>query len=213
MVLGAMIMALPAFGEFVVYVGLLLEAGFPTKPPLGTAEIIVLILFGLSISLVAPAFVHWLIRVFFALDEATLKINAMYTAEPAPTMIDIVFASYRHGLPMAVTLSDRKVYVGYPAFVSSSMFSPHGGDLHLTPLISGYRDKDDLTLKFTTPYDTVLKELEEIETEELDGEQFMITIPVREVAHAHLYNPTLQSVFDRHAEVFREVPQQGSGVN
>lgn len=165
-----------------------------------TSEVLTLLVYGLIIALLLPAAIHYLYCGVTGIDSDTLKLHAMYTAEPSPMMAFLLFRSLEYGHPIAITLSDRKVYIGYPAFISSSLFSPHGSDIHITPLISGYRDEKQLSLELTTPYTEVLEELASAKGEHRDSEEFLITIPVCEIVHAHLYDPTLQEAFHRHEE-------------
>lgn len=176
----------------------LIDSSFSFGVGTGVPEVLTLLVYSLMVAVVLPALAHWIFCLVTGIDKDLLKVCAMYTAEPSPLMVNLLFSSIDRGLPIAFTLKDRKVYVGYPAFISSSLFSLHGSDLHITPLISGYRRENDLTLEFTTPYREVLDELASDEVGSRTGDEFLITIPVSEITHAHLYDPTLQPRFDRH---------------
>ena len=53
-----------------------------------------------------------------------------------------------------ISLSDRKVYVGKVINLGEpSETSGMDQDISIIPLMSGYRDKDDLTVEFTTYYE------------------------------------------------------------
>lgn len=189
----------------------LLQKGLGIHIRPATAGLLALMVVALFVAIAIPALLHWLAHGISGLEYDDLRITAMYSAEPAPVLANVLFASYQYGLPIAITLSDRKVYVGYPAFVSSSLFSPHGSDLHITPLVSGYRGEHDLALHLKTPYDGVLAELddhyqksEQPRDRGAVAAQFTIHVPVREIVHAHLYDPTLQPVFDRHEETLAQ---------
>lgn len=186
----------------------LIEVSLSFGPGTAVPEVLTLLLYSLLVAVLLPALAHWVFCLVTGIDKDLLKVCAMYTAEPSPLMVNLLFSSIDRGLPIAFTLKDRKVYVGYPAFISSSLFSPHGSDLHITPLISGYRREDDLTLQFTTPYREVLDELASDEAGSRAGDEFLITIPVSEITHAHLYDPTLQPRFDRHEHRGGDAPAQ-----
>lgn len=68
----------------------------------------------------------------------------------------ILFRSYLEEVYVMVTLSDRKVYVGRVISLGEPNES-EGMDqeIVLTPFLSGYRDKDTLTVTFTTKYKDV----------------------------------------------------------
>ena len=176
------------------------QNAFPVQIDEISPYLLSLVTYSLITALIIPWLIHWLIRATLNIDTATLKIYAMYTAEPAPVMTNLLFDSYAKGLPIAFTLSDRKVYLGYPTFISSSMFSPHGSDIHITPLESGYREEETLNLHLDTPYDVVLDEILSGTENTRSSDEFVITIPTREIVHAHLYDRSLTETFVRHAE-------------
>ena len=64
-------------------------------------------------------------------------------------------------------------------------------------LLQWARDMDHVALKHWA-YDAVLTELNETGTEDLPLEQFLITVPTREIVHAHLYDIALGEVFRAH---------------
>ncbi|WP_435105579.1 hypothetical protein [Arhodomonas sp. AD133] len=166
--------------------------------PFVHSGLVSLFVFGLVVALALPALLHLLIRTILGVTDRTLKTHAMYTAEPAPALANLQFQSWEYGIPLLVTLSDRKVYVGYPAYISSSFYSQNDGDIHITPLISGYRQEGDLRLVLNTPYDTVLDEITK-SPDEKTADQFTISIPVREIVHGHLFDPSLQDIFHKHS--------------
>jgi len=55
--------------------------------------------------------------------------------------------------PIMVTMADRKVYVGVVASIGSTTeASGADEDVAIWPLMSGHRDKDDLSIKFSNVY-------------------------------------------------------------
>lgn len=68
----------------------------------------------------------------------------------------LFFESYIHSRPLLLTLESRKIYIG----TISSLGEPNESEgmdqeISLIPLMSGYRDKEKLTVNFTTFYDSV----------------------------------------------------------
>lgn len=180
-------------------VRLLDPAGLALSPEV--VSILVLMLIALVLAATLPMLVHYVARLLLGKTINQLKLNAMYLAEPAPVLSSLQFASFHYAIPILVTLSDRKVYVGFPAYISSSLYSAHGSELHLTPLISGYRDPEKLYFIPTTSYQAVFNEMVEKDVHcLLDEHMFTISIPEREVVHAHLYDPEMASMFEEHAD-------------
>jgi len=67
----------------------------------------------------------------------------------------LFFDSYINSRPLLLTLESRKLYVG----PISSLGEPNESEgmdqeISLIPLLSGYRDKETLTVNFTTFYDS-----------------------------------------------------------
>lgn len=179
-------------------VRLLDPAGLDLSPEV--ISILVLMLIALVLAATIPIIVHFLAGLLLGKTMKQLKLNAMYLAEPAPVLSGLQFSSYHYGIPMLVTLSDRKVYVGFPAYISSSLYSAYGSEIHLTPLISGYRDEKTLAFVPTTSYETVLAKIEEARAHRITARMFTISIPERVVVHAHLYDPELAPIFEEHAD-------------
>ena len=98
------------------------------------------------------------------------------------------------GRPIAVTLSDSKVYVGL--VLSRPSLNPHEKYFRLLPTLSGYRD-ETRDLHLTTNYARLLEAIER-EDDILAGyraEELQILLPLDQVASARLFDE----------DVFREV--------
>ncbi len=68
----------------------------------------------------------------------------------------ILFESYINSSPLLLTLGSRKVYVG----TINSLGEPNESEgmdqeISIIPLMSGYRSKETLEVKFTTYYDAI----------------------------------------------------------
>lgn len=99
------------------------------------------------------------------------------------------------GFPIAFTLSNRKVYIGYIPELPLG----HVNDITIIPLISGYRREADMSLEYVTPYNMV--------DEVMDNEnKFQITLPIREVLHANLHDVEL-------AKKFKSVENKFKGID
>lgn len=78
------------------------------------------------------------------------RIDALVKAVGDNALENLLMEASVRQFPVIITLKSRKFYVGFihcPAF-------EHGASefLELLPLLSGYRDKDDLTIQVTTNY-------------------------------------------------------------
>jgi hypothetical protein len=88
---------------------------------------------------------------------------------------------------VSITLDSRKVYIGTVA--AAPNLETHDVFLALTPIFSGYRDKDTLDLVLTVPY------LDVYQRENLDPEDFTITIPIQHVRIASFFDHTVYKSF------------------
>lgn len=127
------------------------------------------------------------------LYESTLKNFA--DSPENPEFTDLFFRSARLGLPILFTLSDRKVFIGY---ISTLKFGDYN-DIEIIPMYSGYRDKDTLKIELVTPYLDILDELRD---ETIEDDIFCVSMPLREIIHAHLYDFTYQDDFRRREDEY-----------
>lgn len=78
------------------------------------------------------------------------RIEALVKAVHHDPLESLLIEAAVRKFPVIITLSSRKFYVG---IVDCPMFEHGKADyLQLLPLLSGYRDKDDLTINVTTNY-------------------------------------------------------------
>ena len=85
--------------------------------------------------------------------------------------------------PISITLDTRKWYIGYVA--ESPNLDPQETYFRLLPVISGYRDKDTLETFRTVFYEEVYRD------PECDSEDFVITIPIKDVKIANFFDMEL----------------------
>ncbi|MEL7293108.1 MAG: hypothetical protein AAGJ78_13945 [Pseudomonadota bacterium] len=102
----------------------------------------------------------------------------------SPEFNQLFFRSYEFALPILFTMSDRKVYIGYVTEIHAKPFN----DVHIIPLVSGYRESSTLRLMPVTPYQDIMHDVENEETKEVELESFTVTLPLREIVHAHLHD-------------------------
>ncbi|PKF48774.1 hypothetical protein [Enterovibrio nigricans] len=89
----------------------------------------------------------------------------------SPEFTQLFFRSYEYGLPILFTMSDRKIYIGYVTEIHSKPFN----DVHIIPIVSGYRDSSELRLVPVTPYQDIIHDVENDDEQELDLEAFTVT--------------------------------------
>ncbi|MBQ4852701.1 hypothetical protein [Pseudoalteromonas sp. MMG012] len=135
-------------------------------------------------------------------DSTTEEINnAVYyglaSTDHTPEFTGILHQSIIYGLPIAFTLSNRKVYIGYPIELA-----PHMNDIMILPLRSGYRCEKELRLELVTDYVPVWSDIEDGNTENADRTvdlaKFLINIPVRELVHANLHDFQYKKNFEKY---------------
>lgn len=111
-------------------------------------------------------------------------LNEFSQDSESPEFTKLCFKSFEYGLPVLFTMCDRKVYIGYVPEIHAKPFN----DIHVIPIFSGYRDKNTLNLVPVTPYQDIIHDVENDDEEEMDLEAFSVTLPVREIVHAHLHD-------------------------
>ena len=144
-----------------------------------TVVLIELVASSLLLALSAPISMYLLVKKFLGATRSEMLIGAFVDSSGSPEFTNLIYSSLSHGLPILFTLSDRKVYIGYPLDVKAEDFN----DIRILPTLSGYRKDDTLELELTTNYDKVLNSDDDVVTE-----SFLVTVPVREIVHAHLFD-------------------------
>ncbi len=117
--------------------------------------------------------------------------------------------------PMAVSLENRKVYVGLVADGFEPSTSPNSY-LTIVPLLSGHRNPDTLQMEITAVYEPVLELLENLPYGEEDYqpeelEAYYIAIPRTKIVSLNLFNDHLyQQVSSQYLEID---PANGADVD
>lgn len=98
---------------------------------------------------------------------------------------------------LQITLKSNKVYIGY---IQNTLINDNFDDTEyftIYPLISGYRNKDDLTLTLTTSYADAYKQINNMsEASDKLEEKFKILIPRSEVSTMGYFNPEYYGKFN-----------------
>ena len=98
-------------------------------------------------------------------------------------------------IPVLITLTSRKVYVGY--LTESPNLKPENQHLALLPVLSGYRDQDSLKIVL----DLVYPNPASLEGEYLDPEDLLLmTVPLSEVKSASFYHRDQQDRFSAYVQ-------------
>lgn len=153
----------------------------------------------ISIIAILLAFgIPWFLLVLAMLISKSTPAEVLYGAfskiadtDDLSEFSSLFFLSNETGIPIAFTLSNKKVYIGYPFHGAK-----HLNDIMILPLMSGYRCKDELRLELVTDYQPIFDYL--LENKEDDGARFLITIPIREIVHASLHDFGYKELFKKY---------------
>lgn len=101
--------------------------------------------------------------------------------------------------PVAVTLDNRKVYVG---FVTGSLEpisdEGRGSYIRVLPFYSGHRNKEDLKLELTNRYSDIQNAHRQGTLKPEDLNYFSVVIPRNQIAVFHIYNQHLYESISGH---------------
>lgn len=89
-------------------------------------------------------------------------------------------------------MADRKVYLGI--LTRSPNLRPDERTLTLLPVASGYRDKDDLQIKWNVQYPV------EHYGSDLDPKEFILVLPLSDIKSARLFDKNYEGLFAREAQ-------------
>ncbi len=117
------------------------------------------------------------------------RINTWVINNFADEMVKLLYGSMLQLKPVSVTLDTRKVYIGFVQGVPS--LNPNKAFVRLLPVVSGYREQDDLTFRPTTYYADALRAAEEAGS----ISDFVIVIPLTTVKTANLFSRSMHLRF------------------
>lgn len=112
----------------------------------------------------------------------------------------VLRASILREKPVAITLENRKVYIGY--VVAGPDPTQEIKAIQILPLASGFRDKDDLQLALTTDYAAIYT----AESDRLATRDFVIVLPIARVMSLSIFDMAAYARFQRQAR-----PRQQDG--
>ena len=102
-------------------------------------------------------------------------------------LLRLLHTATKYEMLVSVTLDNRKVYVGFvitaPNLQSTEQY------VQLLPVLSGYRDSNDLRLKFTTNYAQVYPDA--YRSGGMDPSDFIVIFPTASIRTANLYDPSI----------------------
>ena len=98
----------------------------------------------------------------------------------------LIARSVYENFPILFTLESGKVYVGWA--VSAPNPVQERKSVRILPIISGYRDKENLKVKFTTDYYSVLVDVSNSEESNHLLEDFEVVIPAGDLSACHLFD-------------------------
>jgi hypothetical protein len=107
-------------------------------------------------------------------------------------MLVLFDQAIRQSRAVAVTLDNRKVYIGY--VITAPNLRPDDAYVGILPVISGYREEGTLALKYVSTYDQVYAE------PEIDPNQFKVTVPIAAIKMACFFDPALYPKFAENQE-------------
>ncbi|MEZ9060100.1 hypothetical protein [Vibrio pelagius] len=140
-----------------------------------------------DIALIASLLAYATPRVVYRFSQAEFN-NQLFgwfaQDKGAPEFNQLFYKSLESGLPILFTMSDRKVFIGYITEMHPADFN----DIQIVPLYSGFRCKTTLELNLVTPYVEIIQDIENENTQDVELDEFLVTLPIREIVHAHLFN-------------------------
>lgn len=142
----------------------------------------------------APAFAA-LVNLFISTEKAKSREISRH----GNALTRLLHRAAEESLLISVTLENRKWYVGW--VTESPSLDPQELYFRLLPFTSGYRDKDSLETYRTVYYQNVL------EDQSLDPDRFFVTLPLKDVTVASLFDP------DVYNQYFAEADKPPSSVS
>jgi hypothetical protein len=116
----------------------------------------------------------------------------------------LLHAATIRDFPVSVTLENRKTYVGF--VIGAPNLDPSDQYVQILPLVSGYRDKDDLRLRFTDNYSEVYQ------SGRVDPSDFIVVLRVENIRMASFYDPNIPTAaFEMEQPLPRPSTSAGDG--
>ena len=122
---------------------------------------------------------------FYAADAASTRAIERYGTEKERLLFDAM----KDRTLVSVTMESRKVYIGWPVY--SPDLRHETNDFRLLPVISGYREEENLSLKLTTQYLNVYDQINAGTIRGLKANDFEVVLPLEKVVSANLFELAL----------------------
>jgi hypothetical protein len=122
----------------------------------------------------------------------TARAKDIEIRQHGPSFTQLLHRAAKEKLLLSITLDSRKWYVGW--VVESPNLDPQEFYFRVLPFISGYRDKDTLETVRSVFYQDVLRDTA------LDPEQFYVTLPLKDVKIAGLFNDDVYNAYFAESE-------------
>ncbi|MFW3571256.1 hypothetical protein [Kosakonia cowanii] len=130
----------------------------------------------------------------FWLKNSNRRIDALVKAVGDNALENMLMEASATQMPVIATLKSRKFYVGFvycPAFEHGTI-----DFLELLPLLSGYRDKDKLTINITTKYNEHYEKSGILNGKsDLDLSDFRVLIPKAEIETISFFDFDTYTIF------------------
>lgn len=155
------------------------KAVAPDMPFLGTA----------CVSLILGVASPYVLNAFLNLTGILTRVGAQLRAidRYGNQLLRLLHAASAQERMVSIVLDNRKVYIGSVA--AAPNLEAHDVFVSLTPIFSGYRHKDTLDLVLTVDY------LRVYEREQLDPDQFTVTLPIQQIRIASFFDHTVYPSF------------------
>lgn len=186
-----------SLGEWFLNDILLCDASYPTIALFDMA----------ATTLILARFIPLLITGLTKAKQFDIYTQFWYSDPETPEFTKLFFKSLEFGRPILFTMSDSKVYIGYVYEIYAGDFN----DILVLPYYSGYRDKDTRELVLITPYRKIINDVMNKQKKELDLEAFLISLPIRDINHAHLHDFEYQKAFNEEEDKLKKSHKKKKG--
>ena len=107
----------------------------------------------------------------------------------------------KQGRLVTLTLSNRKVYVGWPEYLSDADNPrPPNQHLYFSTIFSGYRKEDTLEMEITDGYEKFI--------DHYPPEEWEMVIPVNEIVHVQPFDPDVHEEMQRAKRAPKRKPRR-----
>ena len=143
------------------------------------------------------------------IKKETMEIRRAEFLAEKNGMLNFISRTDKEYFFLLLTLSNRKVYVGWARTVSDwNNPNPDKQYVYFLPFMSGFRRQNSLDMKITKDYIKPYVALKK-ESPEIDEKEFEILLPVHEIVHVQPFDAKL---YARHENLFSlSAPEETEG--